>query len=227
MLRNFIDLLYPRLCPACFTGLYRHEKHLCTLCFHGIPQTRYHLRRNNPLERMLAGRIPFRMITAAYHFDKGARVQNLLHSIKYDGNKEAARFVGTWYGNELLQSELADADLIVPVPLHPSKLKSRGYNQSEEFGAGLSESMKIPMAARALRRVRKGDTQTKRGREERWSNVKDVFAASEPEVFYGKHVLVVDDVLTTGATLEACVKSIPSQSYRALSVATIAGVRKG
>jgi ComF family protein len=167
------------------------------------------------------------MITAAYHFDKGARVQNLLHSIKYDGNKEAARFVGTWYGNELLQSELADADLIVPVPLHPSKLKSRGYNQSEEFGAGLSESMKIPMAARALRRVRKGDTQTKRGREERWSNVKDVFAASEPEVFYGKHVLVVDDVLTTGATLEACVKSIPSQSYRALSVATIAGVRKG
>jgi ComF family protein len=155
------------------------------------------------------------------YFQKKGITQKLLHQLKYKGQKEVGRKLGLYYGYDL--KEHLEADCIIPIPLHKSRLRTRGYNQSEWFGKGLSEAMEIPMDSGSVVRIRKTETQTRKGRYKRWENVEGIFAVMDPEKLAGCHVLLVDDVVTTGATLEACAQAlVAAVADVKISVVTIA-----
>ncbi len=223
MISDFLHLIFPRVCAACDRALYRHEECLCTFCRYRLPKTGFHLFRENPVIRMFWGRVEIKAATSCYRYKKGTRVQKMIHRLKYKGEKEIGIFLGKSYGKELLQSEtFKDLDLIVPVPLHPSRLRTRGYNQSESFGEGLSESMHVWMDPEALYRTERSKTQTQRSRYNRWENVENKFAVRDPETLKGKNILLVDDVITTGATLESCASVLLEIPGTSVSIATIA-----
>lgn len=224
-LSDFVALIFPRTCLACQQALARGETHLCTACRTQLPYTDYHRLppRDNPLARRFWGRVPMEYVLSYLRFLRRGRVQHLLHQLKYQGQQEVGTALGQMYGLELAQHGLGtDLDLIVPVPLHRRKLAKRGYNQSDTFAEGLARSLAVPWAADALQRTSFTASQTRKSRAERWQNVAEVFAVPRPEAVQGKHVLVVDDVLTTGATLEACAIKLLDAGAGAVSVATIA-----
>jgi len=222
---DFVGLIFPQVCLACEEPLARGEDHLCTLCRTQLPYTDYHKlpASENPLARRFWGKLPMRHALSYLRFLRRGRVQHLLHQLKYKGQRDIGLVLGRWYGAELTEQGLAaDFDLIVPVPLHPRKLAKRGYNQSDTFAEGLALSMTIPWSAAALCRTEQTDSQTRKNRTERWQNVAEVFAVAEPLVVISKRILVVDDVLTTGATLEACAAALLAAGAAEVSVATIA-----
>lgn len=221
-LQNAFNLFYPVLCAACNEPLMRGENIICTDCHFHLPRTNFHLQKNNPVEQHFWGRVKVFRAASFFYFQKGSRVQHLLHALKYEGNKEAGVFIGDWYGHELSQSEeFRSVDMIVAVPLHKSKERERTYNQSDLFCEGLSHSMKKPWIKNGLIRQIATETQTHKSRLDRWKNVEDVFELNDPLAFEGKHVLLTDDVITTGSTLEACARKLLS-SAKEVSIATIA-----
>jgi ComF family protein len=223
MLRDLLGLLYPRTCCSCDKALIRSENYICTYCRYHLPRTNYHLHAENPIHKLFWGRVPVDAAAAYLFFKKGGRVQHLLHSLKYGGMKELGELLGQLYGKELKASpEFSSIDCIVPVPLHPSKEKRRGFNQSQVFSEGLSNSMEKPLVLQNLNRTTQTSTQTRKARFARWQNVKEVFAVQDPSAFENKKVLLVDDVVTTGATLEACTRALRSSSGCGVSIATIA-----
>ncbi|WP_324674018.1 ComF family protein [Hymenobacter sp. GOD-10R] len=224
-LSDFVGLIFPQVCLACEEPLARGEEHLCTLCRAQLPYTDYHKlpANDNPLARRFWGKLPMRHALSYVRFLRRGRVQHLLHQLKYQGQRDIGIMLGRWYGAELTECSLAaDFDLIVPVPLHPRKLAKRGYNQSDTFAEGLSLGMTVPWSATALCRTEHTDSQTRKNRTERWQNVAEVFEVAEPLSVLGKRILVVDDVLTTGATLEACAAALLAAGAAEVSVATIA-----
>ncbi len=222
-LDDLVSLFYPRLCLACSKNLPPKELAICLPCQYHLPKTNYHLEAENPFTERFDGRIPIRTGAALYHFIKKGKVQQLIHHLKYKQQKNIGLKLGTLYGHHLKKSEIFQtAQLIVPVPLHPRKEKIRGYNQSDLFAQGLSESMQIPWAKNALQRTSMSDSQTKKTRLERLANVRTAFSVNHPDQLMAKHVLLVDDVLTTGATLEACGEKILEIKGCSLSLATIA-----
>ena len=219
---DFISLFYPRFCASCGNSLWKHEEVICTWCRFHLPKTQYHLDPQNPLARLFWGRVRIESAAAYYYFHKGNRVQQLVHELKYKGRKDIGIFLGKQYGHILAHSSLFRAEVIIPVPLHKKKLMQRGYNQSEQFARGLAESMKVPMDARTLIRTRGNETQTRKSRFSRWENVTGLFLLTDPEKLAGKHVLLVDDVITTGATMEACIQAFSRVPGSRVSVASIA-----
>ena len=220
---DFISLFYPSLCAGCSTSLVRGEDVLCLNCMADLPRTNYHYNPENPIFQIFMGRANITLATSFCRFDKGGRLQHILHELKYKGNCEAGHKMGLLFGYDLMQSELFhDIDAIIPVPLHPRKEKKRGYNQSTEICKGLSESMNKPMMTGNLIRVVHTSTQTRKGRFERWENVSGIFKVSKPGLLIGKHVLIVDDVITTGATLEACCEPLLRVAGAKVSIATVA-----
>jgi len=220
---DFISLFYPRLCAGCSTSLVRGEDVLCLNCMADLPRTNYHYNQENPIFQIFMGRANITLATSFCRFDKGGRLQHILHELKYKGNCEAGHKMGLLFGYDLMQSELfRDIDAIIPVPLHIRKEKKRGYNQSTEICKGLSESMNKPLMTGNLIRIVHTATQTRKGRFERWENVSGIFKVSKPELLAGKHVLVVDDVITTGATLEACCEPLLKVPGVRVSIATVA-----
>lgn len=208
MINDFFNLIFPRLCCSCNTTLLKHEKLICSLCIATLPKTNYHLDADNPLVKVFWGRVPVSMVASYYSFSAKSRVQNLLYQLKYNGIKEVGKEIGRLYGWELNQSPyFKNIDCIIPVPLHPSKLKQRGFNQSEWFAIGLSESMNIPIYNSVIERVIDTSTQTKKSRYNRWENVAGIFQVTN-NIVAGKTILLVDDVITTGATIEASVMSL-------------------
>jgi len=206
---DFIGLLYPSLCVTCGKNLYRHESMICTQCLYHIPKTNYHFLKDNPVSRLFWGRVNMESAAAYYFFEKGSRFKGLIHKMKYKGQKEIGYEVGRIYGNDLKVSGLFNqADLIIPVPLHPRKERKRGYNQSEWIAKGIAESMEKPLETRAVYRAVDTESQTSKTKYERWKNVEDIFQVSLPERLQEKHILLVDDVITTGSTLEACAHTI-------------------
>ena len=160
---------------------------------------------------------------AYYYFSKGEKVQHLIHRLKYDGHKEVGYFVGEAYGMELKQTEhFSTSELVVPVPLHADKLQKRGFNQSDFFGQGLSNALNIPFSADALKRNLATETQTRKHRYERFENVDRVFEINKPHLVKGKHVLLVDDVITTGSTLTACAEAILELPETKVSIVAMA-----
>lgn len=217
---GFLHLLFPRLCEGCCASLLFEERVLCLSCLDQLPLTAYHHLPSNETVLRFAGRFPFVSATSYAYFTKEGLLQHLLHRLKYKGRKENGRRLGELLGYELQIVPWAQTvDVIVPVPLHPKKQAARGYNQSDLIAEGMSEVLGIPFLADGLKRVRHTESQTNKTRQERADNVQDAFRAKSAAV-QGRHVLLVDDVLTTGATLEACSLALLDQNCK-VSIATI------
>ena len=215
-------VFYPSLCASCTKPLFKGEEVICTQCRFHLPRTGFHLLKGNPVEKHFWGKVPVHAATAYYYFSKGEKVQRMIHGLKYKGRKDIGQMVGKLMGSELSRSEFAGCDWIIPVPLHQSKMKTRGYNQSDCFAEGLSEGLHVPFSPEFLRRKRSTDTQTRKHRFERFKNVEDVFFVEEKEELYGKHILLVDDVITTGSTLVSCAEALLKIPDLKLSFAAIA-----
>ncbi|MBI3520326.1 MAG: ComF family protein [Bacteroidetes bacterium] len=223
MLQDFLSLIYPRNCVSCGNSLFKHEEQLCHYCYLHLPKTNFHKQARNPVDALFYGRTPLLFASSFYLFTKKGSVQKVLHAIKYKHNKDLATLIGKWYAEDLQEHPIINkADYIIPVPLHSKKFKIRGYNQSEEFARGLSKGLNISLNTDVLRRREFTQTQTKKSKYERWENVEDVFELTTPETFTGKHVIVVDDVITTGATIEACCQILYQIENIKISVLSIA-----
>ena len=220
---DFISLLFPRLCYACGNHLLRNENLICTECYVVIPRTNYHLENENPVAQLFWGRCRVEKAAAFSYYHKGSRIRNLIHNLKYKGIKEIGYELGRIYALSLKPSGfMAGVDIIIPVPLHPSKKRMRGFNQSESISAGIAEVTGLPVNNDSLVRVLKSATQTKRSRYERWTNVEGIFNVTDPEKIEGMHVLLVDDVITTGSTIESCVNELLKIEGVKVSVMAIA-----
>ena len=223
MLNDFLSLIFPNVCAACGKSLFKSEASICTYCFYHLPRTNFHLYGDNPVIKLFWGRTNIFSASSLYSFNKGSKVQHLIHQLKYRGKKEIGISLGKYYGKELKDSPLfSSVNLVIPVPLHLKKLKKRGYNQSETFSQGLAESMGMENGKNILIRTHASETQTKKSRFARWENVEKVFKVIAPEKIQGRHILLVDDVVTTGSTLEACANKILEVSGTKVSIATIA-----
>lgn len=222
-LKDFVNLLFPNVCCLCGKSLFKHESILCLRCVKDLPRSYYHLVDKNPVRLTFWGRADIKQASAFLLYVKGSQVKKILHSMKYSNNKMLGYELGRIYGMELKETNLfKDVDVVVPVPLHPKKLRIRGYNQSEFIAKGLCESLGKTLCVDGLLKLVHTTTQTRKGRFERWENVSDVFKINERFSFVGKSILLVDDVLTTGATLEACAKSFDRISGVKLNIATLA-----
>jgi ComF family protein len=220
---DFLNLLFPDLCVVCGENLQKNEQHLCLNCLHEIPKTNYHLHPDNPVEKKFWGKAPIFRGTAFFYFQKGSHFQKVIHTLKYKGNKEIGKTLGRYAAVELLESsDFASIDVIIPVPLHPNKYKVRGYNQSEWIGKGLSEILQKPQDITTLRRVRENTTQTKKSVFERYENTDGIFEITDFKTLEGKHILLIDDVLTTGSTLEACINTLFKIPGIKISIFTLA-----
>ncbi len=217
---HLIDLFFPRICQVCGEKLYRQEEILCSKCVYDMPQTNFHLELHNSLENMFWGRFPVEKATVLLFFKKGSGYRKLIHQLKYKGKPEIGIYMGRLLA-ENLSDWANDIDYIVPVPLHPKKKKTRGYNQSEMFADGLSEILKIPVDTNTLIRTIFTQTQTRKARYERWKNVKSVFAIENEATLQGKHILLVDDIITTGATLEGSAQALLGIRDVKVSIAAI------
>lgn len=223
MVREFLHLFFPRICPSCGDALLVMEKVICLRCKISLPQTGFHLNADNPISRLFWGRVPIHSATAMYYFRKSGYVQELLHHLKYGKQPEIGFELGRWYGKDLSKSgDYRDTELIIPVPMHPRKQKIRGYNQSEVFSQGLSEEMGCPYNAEALIKRFETETQTRKGRFRRWENVREVFDIPDSGTINQKRILLVDDVITTGATIEACARMLFQAGAATVRVASIA-----
>ena len=224
MVNDLIHLFFPRLCTGCQNALRSRENTLCLSCCILLPKTHFHKNaQDNPLASIFWGRAPVANAAAYLNFRKHSIVQRLLHELKYGEHPELGVFLGTSYGNDLkAEKAFAENDLIIPVPLHPKRLKERGYNQSEEFAKGLSQALGIPVDAQTLIRNAYQGSQTNLKRYQRWENVEHVFTVRNNVRVAQKSILLVDDVLTTGATLEACIHPLLQSGAKQISVACIA-----
>lgn len=219
---DFLSLLYPNICASCNASLYKGEREVCTRCRSYLPYTRFHHEKDNPVAQLFWGRIEVENATAYFVFRKGSRFQKILHKLKYQNQQSLGVELGRWFGHELLQTDFSTVDCIIPVPLHPKKLQKRGYNQSELLAKGISETMNKPLDIKLLKRIIANPTQTRKGRYERWTNVDGIFELTNPENAQNKHILLVDDVVTTGSTLEACVAAILKAPGAKVSIAVLA-----
>jgi ComF family protein len=220
---DLISLLFPRICNACGDRLMKNEKLICTSCFVNIHRTGYHLIPENIVEKTFWGRCELERVAVFSIYNKDSGIRKLIHNMKYRGIKEIGSELGRIYGNDLVESDFLDGiELIVPVPLHPSKERIRGFNQSAEIAEGLSASTGIPAANDILTRSSFSHTQTKRKREDRWSNVEGIFGVTDYERIEGKHLLLVDDVITTGATIESCATELLKGKNVKVSVVALA-----
>lgn len=223
MVEDLFSLFFPRYCLGCGEPLTKEEEILCTFCLFHLPRTYFHQDPTNPAARVFWGRVRLDSAASFVFFHKGGNVQELLHQLKYQGKKDIGRYLGRLYAYELSDTQfLSGVDMIIPVPLHPKKLRKRGYNQSLCFAEGLSEISGIPVAGQVLFRKADSATQTKKSRYERWENVEGIFDLRDTEKITGKHILLVDDVITTGATLEACACMLLAKENVRVSVASIA-----
>jgi ComF family protein len=222
-LADFVSLLFPELCPACGTALVANEKIICTDCHYNLPLTNFHLQPNNIVAQQFWGRINVENAYALYYFSKGGKVQNLVHQLKYKGVTRIGNLLGNIAGEQLSKADsYTGIDYIIPVPLHKSKLKQRGYNQSTCFAEGLAQKLQATVEDNNLVRIKATETQTHRSRFSRFENMQDVFVVNNPERLENKHVLLVDDIVTTGSTLEACGIQLLKITGLKLSIATIA-----
>jgi ComF family protein len=220
---DFISLFFPDYCLGCSRALVKGEEILCTFCIHELPTTDYQFSWENPLIRKFSGRINLKYALAYLKFRKTGIVQHLMHQLKYNNHPEVGIKLGKIFGKELKDAGLqGEFDVIVPVPLHKAKLIKRGYNQSAKFAEGLSCTLAIPVLENISVKTIQTETQTKKNRRERWENVRHSFAIRSPESINRKRILLVDDVVTTGATLEACGQELLSKGCSELSIACIA-----
>lgn len=222
MLQDLLSLFYPNLCAGCSKSLLKNEKVICIDCRASMPRTDFHTFRENPVHKLFRGRTRVESSTSLLYFNKGAGVQQMLHQLKYKGNTELGEELGNELGSALKDSAYFQGiDAVMPVPLHPKKEKARGYNQSMLIAKGVANTLQVEASKNLVRKTNSG-SQTRKSRYERWENVETAFAIQNPEKLKGKHILLIDDVVTTGATIEACVNELLKLDGTKVSVATLA-----
>lgn len=222
-LTDFVNLLFPRLCQACNANLLGTEDLICTDCLFNLPYTNFHTQPDNIVARQFWGKLKLEQAYALLYFEKGGKVQHLMHQFKYKNMPQIGNKLGHIAGEQLLQNQLTTTvDYIIPVPLHKSRLRERGYNQSANFAMGLAFKLRAIVEEHNLVRVVKTATQTHKSRFARYENMQQVFAVKQPQRLEGKHVLLVDDIVTTGSTLEACAQELLKVPDLQLSIATMA-----
>jgi len=222
-LADFVSLIFPQLCVACRTSLVANEDILCTDCLYNLPLTNFHLKPDNIVAQQFWGKLNVEAAYSLYYFNKGGKVQNMMHLFKYNDMPQIGNKLGSIAGSQLMRSSaFSTVDYIIPVPLHKNRLRQRGYNQSACFAEGLATQLNTVVLEHNLVRTVATKTQTHKSRFARFENMKEVFAVKEPEKLTNKHVLLVDDIVTTGSTLEACGIELLKVPGLKLSIATIA-----
>jgi ComF family protein len=215
-------LLYPDICLACGNSLAGNEYYICTKCLGNLPLTNFWNQPENPVEQLFWGRVKIEFAAAYLYFEKGSHFQNIFHELKYKGKKDVGVLLGKLYGQKLCESRFNEIDLIIPIPLHKSRMHQRGYNQSELIAQGISESMNKPVDTKSVIRIKATKTQTSRSRYERWLNVEGIFKCIDKSPLENKHVLIVDDIVTTGATTESLIQEISDIPGIKISVVALA-----
>lgn len=217
------SLFFPLICPGCGADLQRAGDQLCISCFNRLPITEFHRFPANPVEKIFWGRVPIRAACSFLYFTNHSIVQRLMHALKYDGNSEVGIFLGKQMGLNFLHSDrFSDTDAVIPLPLHPKRERKRGYNQAAVIAQGISEILGIPVINNVVVRNTETQTQTKKNRIERWDNIQGKFSILEASLLENKKLMLVDDVITTGATLESCANSILHCTGTTLSISTLA-----
>lgn len=223
LVNSVAHLFFPHHCAACGSDVIHPQASICGRCLHDLPYTGFENKRDNPVERMFYGRIPFRFASSLCYFTKQSIVQQLLHEFKYRNNRDAGVHAGKLMGTALMQSHWSTfSTAIVPLPLYYSREKRRGYNQANLLAEGISSVMKIPVIGNLVKRVEATATQTKMSRSSRWENISGRFALNDSVALNATTLLLVDDVITTGATIEACARALCSLPGVELAVASFA-----
>jgi len=215
------SLFYPHYCAGCGSDRLDQQTEICLRCLHRLPQTHFTEHADNPVEKIFWGRTPVQAATSLFFYSQDAIMQTLLHELKYRGNQALGIQLGSLLGAALNNNSRFTVDVLVPVPLHPSKEKSRGFNQATLICQGIAAVTGLPVCESLLRRNAKRSTQTKKDRAERWENMLGVFEATLPDQLNYKNILLVDDVITTGATLEACGQALLEGGNRKLWIASL------
>lgn len=222
-LSDILELIFPSICPACLRRRTQEGEALCLYCEINLPQTQQHLYEENEFTDKFKGRLDLRWGAANYYFSEESEFRNLIHALKYKNRYDIGYELGLKYAKELQKGPyFYDIDCIVPVPLHVSKLKKRSYNQSEAFARGLSHGMGIPCRIDLLERSKFTDTQTKKSRLQRLENINNAFYAPDPIKVSGRNILLIDDVMTTGSTLEACAHALNDAGAYSIAMACLA-----
>ncbi|MFD1094735.1 ComF family protein [Salegentibacter chungangensis] len=223
MFHDLLNLLYPKTCNCCNGELTKNEEVICTSCLHELPLTNFHQDNVNPAKKVFYGRLQIENATALLYFRKKGMVQELIHNLKYRGNKEIGVYLGKWLGAELSQIEAyKDIQAVLPVPLHRKKLRSRGFNQVEGFARELAKSLDAEYMDDVLLKHSATSTQTLKNRISRWGVIEETFVIEQPEKLRHKHILLADDLITTGATLEACGTKLQEAGGVKISLAAMA-----
>jgi len=227
LLNDFKHLFYPHICAGCGTDILADDNMLCAKCFVNLPATLYAQYANNPIEKIFSGRLNIEAAHAEFYFAKESLIQHLVHQLKYKSNKEIGIFLGEMMGRSIIKSNrFKPVDALIPLPMYPDKERKRGYNQAAVICEGMSRVMNVPVYNQVLIRGRFTETQTKKHRAERWENVEGSFAIKNEDRIRGKHLLLVDDVITTGATLEASGTRLLKTEGVKLSIATLTTATK-
>lgn len=223
IINSFSHLFFPHSCAGCGSDLLDHDQLLCMHCLHDLPFTNFHLFANNPVEKIFWGRADLVSAASLLYFTKDSSLQNAMHQFKYKSKKELGFYFGRMIGKSLMGSNrFKNIDAIIPLPLFISKEKKRGYNQSTILCEGISDVIHAEVLKNAVVRSVATETQTKKNRIERWINIEGKFELKNEEILQNKHVLLVDDIITTGATLEACAAVLQNINNIQISIATLA-----
>lgn len=217
-----MHFFFPHNCIGCGSDVIENESLLCLNCLNDLPHTNFALHANNPVEKKFWGRLALTSGMSQFYFSQDSIIQNMIHELKYRGNKKAGHYFGNMIGKSLLNSNRFHVDVIVPLPLFERKEKARGYNQSEMICNGIAEIINKPLIKNNVIRQVFTETQTKKHRLERWKNVENIFFVARPSELEGKHILLVDDIITTGSTIEACGSEILKVKDAKLSIASFA-----
>lgn len=217
-----LHLAFPHICEGCGSDLASGGQLLCLRCVHQLPDTEFHAMANNPVEKIFWGRLPLTYATAHYYFSKGSLIQHLMHDFKYRGRTETGLFLGRQMGTAMSVSKRFDGiDALIPLPLFAGKEKKRGFNQALLLCEGIAAALGKPVWTGRLVRVSYTDSQTRKGRVDRWRNMEGRFALADADSLKDRHILLVDDVVTTGATLEAAGRVLLQAPGLKLSIAAL------
>ena len=223
MVKNLLNLFFPKVCLGCNSYLGDNESNICITCRHQLPLTNFHLDQNDALKNVFYGRVKLEQATALLHFSKKGIVQQLMHNLKYRGYEDVGLFLGQWLGEELKTIEAyRKIDVVIPVPLHSSKLRKRGYNQVTKFGKEIAKALNVEFNSGVLQKTLATKTQVFKDRILRTSGNAATFSITENQSLRGKHILLVDDIVTTGATIESCANALLKIEGIKISVAAMA-----
>jgi ComF family protein len=223
MFSSLVHLFLPHHCAGCGSDIISNDCVLCMHCINRLPFTHFHMHANNPVEKIFWGRLPVTCAASYLYFSKDSLLQHIVHQLKYKGNKELGLFIGRKMGETLLQTNrFNDIDALVPLPLYAARERKRGYNQAAVLCQGMADVLQLPVLNRVIGRRTCSDTQTHKNRIERWQNMQGRFELLQPAAVSGKHILLIDDVITTGATLEACGEQLLTAPGTRVSIMTMA-----